>query len=212
MRQSNKKRGRFEEALIESVKEFFQKRGYSVSTHARLNIAWSNIISDIDIIATLKDEVIITEIKSDHDHFYRAFEQLRRVKCFANKLYIATNRRPENLNLSGWEDHTIGLLNVRDKKVDVIKSAKNISSFPRGEALSKLKKKCLTKLGRLLDVPTYLPKKRIEQTLRSQFNEEDLKIIAKKIALCSEDCETNCILEPFLVLACNSLKLKHAQI
>lgn len=208
MLQSSKKPREFEEILIESVKYFFQKQGYSVSTHARLNIAWSNIISDIDIIATLADEVVIIEVKSNRDHFYRGFEQLQKVKGFADKIYLATNKSINSLNLEKWRDDTVGLLHIKKGKIEVIKSAENISSLLPRNTFSQLKKKCLMRLVRLLDIPTSLPKTKIDQMLRSQFNETDLKIIAKNIALCDEDCEKDCILEPFLVATCNDLKIK----
>lgn len=202
---SRKKRGKFEAALIDPIKEYFQQKGYSVSTNSRLNIAWSKIISDIDITATSHDEVIFTEIKSDHDSFYRGFDQLEKVKGFADELYIATNRNLKNLNLLKWKDDTIGLLHVQDNEVSVVRLAKKLSALPDTEVFSRLKKKCLSKLVRLLDIPTYRPKRKIEQMLRSRFAEDDLRIIAKRIAFCDKECERDCILEPFFVAVCNSI-------
>ena len=50
---------RFEKPLLEILKRYFKEEGYSVSTHARLSIAWSNVISDVDVIARSRENEAI---------------------------------------------------------------------------------------------------------------------------------------------------------
>lgn len=206
MLKSKKQLGKNEKKLMAYVQDFFQKKGYYVQTHSRLNIAWSSIISDVDLIAFNDDEVIITEIKSKKDHIYRALQQLEKVKGFSDKLYVATDTNFESINFNKWDDE-IGLLIIKDKDVTEIKSAKKIKSIPKDNSIAKLKKKCLVRLSKLLNIPRYLSKKDIEEKLRISFVEEDLKKIVKEIAICSENCEDSCILEPFFIKASNNARL-----
>ena len=110
--------------------------------------------------------------------------------------------------MDDWVDDEVGLLIIEDEKVNVFKSGKVIKSLSSYESLPKLRKKCLTKLIKLLNISNYLSKKEIENKLRDKFIEEDLKIIAKKIVLCSKKCDENCILEPFLIEASNKIRKK----
>jgi Holliday junction resolvase len=206
MLKSSKERGRFEKPLIQSLERHFKEEGFSVLTHARLNIAWSNVISDIDILAVSDDRVVIIEVKSDHDDFYKGFNQLKKLKGFADNLYIATNRKPESLKSEKWRDESIGLIHVNNQNIEVLRPARKIRSLSKKDTFSQLKRKCLVRLTRLLNVPTHVPKVEIERRLRMKFDEKDLKVIAKRIALCKEDCENDCILEPFLVSVCSGLK------
>lgn len=195
---SHKQVGNFEEKIIKKVKKYFQNEGYLVYTHSRLNVAWSTILSDIDILAILNDEVIITEVKSERDNLNKAFTQLQNIKGFSDKLFIATDKNIKNINLDKWEDEDIGLLHVKNDVIKKIKIAKNIQHLPDDEAFIKLKKKCLVKLVKLLGLPSSMTKKQMEIRLRENYNEYDLKLIAKNIALCNENCDTGCILDPKL--------------
>ena len=127
---------------------------------------------------------------------------MQKVKGFANKLYIATDRNPQNIRFGNWRDDSIGLLHIDGSEVEVVRSAKNLNSLPEGEVLIHLRKKCLIRLARLLGIPAYLSKRNLEHALRMKFLGTDLKIIAERIALCHEDCESDCILEPFFVTMC----------
>jgi Holliday junction resolvase len=208
MLKSSKQIGRFEKPLFKPLACLFEEEGYTVLTHTRLNIAWSNVISDIDVLARSDETIIITEVKSDHDAFYKGFDQLEKLKGFADKLYIATNRDLESLEKEKWRDKSIGLIFIGKQNAKIIRPAEPIRSLHAKDSLSQLKKKCLIRLARLLGVPTYLSKKAIEKRLRAKFNDRDLKIIVKNIILCDSSCSNDCILEPFLTKACNNLRQK----
>jgi Holliday junction resolvase len=206
MLESSKEIGKYEEPLFRALEHFFKQQGYTVLTHARLNVAWSNVISDIDVIAISNETIIMVEVKSDHDCFYRGFEQLRKLKGFADQLYIATNRPIQNLQEDKWRDKSIGLIKIDGEMAEIIRPAEHIHGLCTSEVISQLRKKCLVKVASLLNVSKYLPKTEIEKRLRERFDNADLKVITKNIVLCDSNCGINCLLEPFLIASCNKVK------
>jgi Holliday junction resolvase len=206
MLESSKEIGKYEEPLLATLKDFLKKQGYAVLTHARLNVAWSNVISDIDVLAIKNEKIVIIEVKSDHDCFYKGFRQLEKLKGFADQLYIATNRPIHHLLENKWRDKSIGLIKVNAEMAEIIRPAEQIQGLSTNEAISQLKKKCLARLASLLNVSKCIPKAEIERRLRARFNDADLKIIVKNIILCDSDCGNDCILEPFLVASCSNIR------
>ncbi|XHH10241.1 MAG: hypothetical protein ACFCUE_06310 [Candidatus Bathyarchaeia archaeon] len=199
MLESSKKIGKYENPLMQKISGALSSDGYDVLTHVRLNIAWSNVISDIDVIAISEKETIIMEVKSSHDNFYKAFSQLKNLEGFADKLYIATDKPVNTIKMDKWVDESIGLICVEEKKLKIIKPAKYFCAFPKVGAISQLRKKCLFHLANLLGVPAYLSKAEIENRLVGTFNSLELKMVIKQIVLCEGNCEKNCILIPNMV-------------
>lgn len=189
-----------------SVKRLFQHQGYTVLTHARLNVAWSRVISDIDVIAVSNEKIIMVEVKSDHDYFYKGFKQLEKLKGFADELYIATNRQIIDFKGDKWRDPSIGLIRITDDLTEIVRPAVPIHGLCTGEAISLLKKKCLVRLASLLNIPKCLPKQEMERRLRENFDNADLKEIVKSLILCDNACDVSCSLEPFLIASCSNVK------
>jgi hypothetical protein len=207
MLESSKDMGKYEEPLLRAVERFFVKRGYFVSSHVRLNVAWSNVISDIDVIAKSADECIIIEVKSDHDQFYRAFDQLQKLRGFADRLYIATNRPLDSIKEEKWLDKSVGLIHIDDDQtVQIVKPAPKVPCYSLDGTLSQLKKKCLVQLATLLGVRTRTSKSEIEKKLTGNFSSSDLKVVTKYIVMCEHGCTESCILSPVLEASCISLR------
>jgi hypothetical protein len=206
MLESSKKIGKYEDCLLPKVEQFLVGLGYVVSTHVRLNIAWSNIISDIDVIAKKEHETIIVEVKSDHDNFYKAFKQLNKLEGFADKFYVATNRSIDNSKIAKWPDDSIGLIAIGDNNTRIEKPAKRVNSLTQDGTVSQLRKKCLVRLAGLCGIPNYLSKEEIEKRLLKEIHSSELKGITTKIALCDGDCINNCILIPNMIASTVNFK------
>lgn len=95
---------------------------------------------------------------------------------------------------------------INDTSVYELIPASKLSVSSDKNYIAKLRKKCLVKLCTLLDIPSYVAKKEIEERLRENFVEEDLKNIVQQIIICSENCIDNCILDPFLIEATASIR------
>jgi Holliday junction resolvase len=196
--------GKYEEPLLKALEGYFAKQGYAVITHVRLNVAWSNVISDIDVLAIKGNETIIVEVKSDHDVFYRAFAQLNKLKGFADKFYIATNRPIGSIKEEKWLHKSIGLISIGNQ-VEIVRSAEKITIIPPDGALSQLRKKCLVKLAVYFGIPAYLSKNEIEKRLQ-EVDISQLKCVVKEAVLCESNCLDDCILERCLNTSCGNNK------
>jgi hypothetical protein len=199
MLESSKKIGKYEDPLLLRLEKFLTAQGYDVLIHMRLNVAWSNVISDVDVLAISPNERIIIEVKSSHDNFYKAFRQLSQLKGFADCFYIATNKPIDSINMEKWIDDSIGLIYIDEHSLNIIKPAKRIDLFPIKGAISQLNKKCLVNLARALGIPTSLSKDALEKRLIEKYPLADLKRVVEGIVLCENDCVSNCALVPFMV-------------
>jgi hypothetical protein len=183
---SSKKIGKYESVIIEKLEPFFQCQGFQVVPHARLNISWGNIISDIDLLLIKENKVGIVEVKSSHDNLKRAKKQISNIKDYVDFAYIATDFKPRKLPtpIAGW-------IFVQDE-VTIMKFPQIITHNPSHYSIDSLPKKCLER---------YLCHKEISSKGMSKYEmtnnvlsvaEKNLKDEIKAMAICGQECDENC--------------------
>jgi hypothetical protein len=84
LNKSSKAIGKYERPILQIASKYFKSRGVSVMSHTRLNVAWSNVFSDIDILMLKKNLISAIEIKSHRDNLHYAFNQIHRIKDFVD--------------------------------------------------------------------------------------------------------------------------------
>jgi len=183
---SSKRIGKYEAPIIEKLEPFFQNQGFHVVPHARLNISWGNIISDIDLLLIKENKVGIVEVKSSHDNLKRAKKQISNIKDYVDFVYIATDFKPRKLPtpIAGW-------IFVKDE-VTVMKYPQTINKEPSHNSVGSLPKKCLER---------YLHHKNISSKGMSKYQitssilslpVKNLKDEVKSMATCGQECDVNC--------------------
>lgn len=183
---SSKKIGKYESAIIEKLEPFFKNKDFQVMPHARLNISWGNIISDIDLLLIKEDKVGIVEVKSSHDNLKRARKQILDIKDYVDFAYIATDFKPRKLpiSLAGW-------ILVKNE-VTVMKLPQIICDRPSHYSIESLPKKCLQ---RYLDHRNISPKDMLKHEITNTIlstSKNNLKEEVKSMATCGQECDTNC--------------------
>ncbi len=94
---SSKREGRHESVIIKKLAIFFENLGYQTIPHARFNIAWGNILSDVDLLVLKNDEIVAVEVKSSKDNLKRARKQIENIKDYVDYAYVATNYIPKKV-------------------------------------------------------------------------------------------------------------------
>ena len=156
---SAKREGRHEARIIERLVPFFEAAGYDAVPHARFNIAWGSILSDIDLLlvgrggsgGAPRQAVAAVEVKSSRDDLRRAPAQVERLLDYADYAYVATDYVPRRFAVRG-----AGLIVVRGGRVDVVRSAPRAAR--RGErraaaAAAALPRKCLLRMAEARGMP-----------------------------------------------------------
>ena len=183
---SSKRIGKYEAPIIEKLEPFFQNQGFQVVPHARLNISWGNIISDIDLLLIKENKIGVIEVKSSHDNLKRAKKQISNIKDYVDFVYIATDFKPRKLPISiaGW-------IFVRDE-ITIMKYPQTISNDPSHYSVDSLPKKCLER---------YLEQKNFSSKGMSKYEitnsivslpTNNLKDEVKSMATCGQECDINC--------------------
>lgn len=91
---SSKREGAYEARIIRRLVPFFENMGFEAVPHARLNIAWGNIISDIDLLLIKDGTLGAVEVKSSRDNMRRAGRQIDGLRDFVGFVYVATDYTP----------------------------------------------------------------------------------------------------------------------
>lgn len=160
---SAKREGVHEARIIRRLVPFFEAAGYDAVPHARFNIAWGSILSDIDLLligrpvpAGLaagpggRQEVVAVEVKSSRDDLRRAAVQVGRLLDYADRAYVATDYTPRRFAVRG-----AGLIVVGGGgRVDVVRAAPRAAGW-RGSAkwgaaagaAAALPRKCLLRMA-----------------------------------------------------------------
>jgi len=178
---STKKVGKYEEKIIEKLTVHFSKNGFHVIPHARFDLAWGSILSDIDILLIKNNKLYLVEVKSSRDNLERAKEQIKRIEGFVDFIYLATDYEPRR-----WPSRKTGKIIISEENVLVLKEAKSLTKNPDIHTLMKLKKESLEML---LDGSTSiknLSKYELASQILSTKNENLKKQIQKLIT-----CQTN---------------------
>ncbi len=93
---STKRIGKYETIIINNLQKYFSKLGYHAIPHARFDIAWGSILSDLDLLLVKDDQLILVEVKSSKDNLARARKQIEATEDFVDRVYIATDYEPKN--------------------------------------------------------------------------------------------------------------------
>lgn len=158
---SAKREGRHEARIIGRLVPFFEAAGYDAVPHARFNIAWGSILSDVDLLlvgraqagtaggggVAARQAVAAVEVKSSRDDLRRAPAQVRRLLEYADYAYVATDYMPRRFDVRG-----AGLIVVRGGRVHVVRSAPRAGGGRRrrgwgAPAAAALPKKCLLRMA-----------------------------------------------------------------
>ena len=183
---SRKKIGKYESVIIKKLESFFQGKGFQATSHARLNIAWGSIISDIDLLLIKENKIGIVEVKSSRDNLKRAKKQISNIKDYIDFVYIATDFKPRKLPISfaGW-------IFVKNK-VTVMKFPQIIHGEPSHYSVDSLPKKCLE---RYLDHKNISPKGMSKYEITNAIlstPDGSFKDKVKSMATCGQECDTSC--------------------
>jgi Holliday junction resolvase len=191
LRRSCKILGKYELPLMQMVAKFIELKGFSVIPHTRFNVAWSNMLSDVDVMM-LKDGLIyVVEIKSHRDKLVRAFKQLDKIKDFVDFIYIATEKFPLT-----WDQKNIGLLvvNLETRSIKEINRPTRTRSAPRIETIRSFQRKCLVRTlsGSINGKHYKAPYKQQLAEMIQKNTDPILRSYLKEIATCGRDCKNNC--------------------
>lgn len=182
---SPKKNGKYEEILIDKIFNFYKNKGYDIRKHISFNIAWGNVISEIDLILLNIDEITIFEIKSKKDKIEKAHIQIEKFRKYADYIYVASD---VFLDKTIFIDD-IGLIFINEK-IEIIKNAKKIIHNIEEKDLNKLKKVCLYKLLDLTTRRKKLTKKEVIDLLIKKYNQKQINNYFRKITFCDKDCDS----------------------
>jgi len=184
---SSKKVGIYEEVIIKKLIPFFKNQGYEVIPHARFNVSWGNILSDVDMLLIKDNKLTLIEVKSSKDHLERARNQIKKIQDFVDFVYIATDYHPRK-----WTFRNVGLL-VVNGKIDIIKTPKLIEKKPKLESVNWLQKKCLSRMiEEQGEKVTKLNKMELSCKIIKNSNQKSLKNEIKEVVTCGLDCEYGC--------------------
>jgi hypothetical protein len=188
---SHKKAGIYETRIIERLTRYFEDKGYTVISHAQLNISYGSILSELDMLLEKKGWLTYVEVKSHRDKLDRAFRQIDRVRDYVDYTYVATTKR-----IVDWHYTNIGLIVVQEEKVRVTKPAKRFTSFPRYSAIFSLRKKCLLKfLQNGQNYQNCLSKYELVRYVLSRHKKDASRECLKEIVTCGKE---GCITCPIL--------------
>ncbi len=184
---SSKREGIHEAKIIKKLIPFFENNGYQVIPHARFNIAWGNILSDLDLLL-IKDNLLgVVEVKSSRDNLSRAHKQIDNIKDYVDFIYIATDYVPRKFSFEN-----AGLIIVNEY-VQVIKTANNFLEQPRLLSVDSIPKKCLCRMSTTKKI------KYLKNSSKSKLAEQilinsqmELKKELQQIVTCGLNCEIQC--------------------
>lgn len=181
---SSKVLGKYEKELIKKLVYYFNEKGYETYPHVRLNIAWSNGLSDVDILLYKEGIIVAIEVKSKKDKLDALYNQFFRISDYVDYFYLATNKKINVLN-----SKEIGIINI-GKKIKIIKDAEKLIKPPKKSSLFALKKICLMKMSGIKDDKKL--KSRIIDIIINNMDERLIKSIIKEIALCTNSNHFDC--------------------
>lgn len=187
---SSKHEGRHESIIIKKLVVFFENLGYQTIPHARFNIAWGNILSDVDLLLLKNDEITAIEVKSSKDNLKRARKQIENIKDYVDYAYVATDYVPRKFSI-----RNTGLIYANGNVV-ILKGPKLLNDNPRLFSLDSLPKKCLCRWAKTQN-QSYSQKSKSEIANQILNHSGELKSKVKEIVTCGLDCDNNCSIWDF---------------
>ena len=160
---SAKREGIREARIIRRLVPFFEAAGYDAVPHARFNIAWGSILSDIDLLLIgrpggaagcgARQELVAVEVKSSRDDLRRAAAQVGRLLDYADRAYVATDYAPRRFAVRGAGLIVVGRGGNVGGRVDVVRAAPRAPGLRRrggpwgAAAAAALPRKCLLRMA-----------------------------------------------------------------
>ena len=191
---STKRLGRHEAKIIESLTQYFRIRGYEAIPHVRLNIAWGNILSEMDVLLLKSGVLTYVEVKSHRDRLSKALRQIDRLKDYVDYACVATNRLVTN-----WSIPDVGLISVNDDVVTLVRKPRQFRNAPSFSSVISLKKKCLARfLGNGHACRTYVNKYDLARYVYIVRKRECTRECLKEIVTCGNTCDTTCPIASFV--------------
>ena len=192
---SRKVLGKYEEPIMDALSTHFNRLGFTVATHVRINIPWSTSISDIDMIMMDQDRnIIVVEINSKKDNLKRAQKQLEELFSYGivDFAYVATDYMPRKFELAAT--HGVGLLVVdtNSQLVDIVVKAKQRPPKFGSRSFSGMYNICLT---RLQNINYQTNRFYMALDLQRAWDKGERKItrdLLQDIFFCKHDCEGDC--------------------
>ena len=181
---STKVLGRFERPAIESVARYFSRQGYLVAQHVRLNVAWSSILSDVDVLATDGTDIIAVEVKSSRDNASRATRQLRALRSYVDYLYLAIEG-----NHVVKPERNVGLLLIQGDEVVCTRTAMRQVKLPDVASLVRLQRICLSRISS--NGRKYPTKMDLAREAHGSLK-GNLRRCLSEVVTCSRQCDTAC--------------------
>lgn len=176
---SKKRQGIYENVIISKIEVYFKNLGYDVVSHARFNIAWGSIISDVDILLIKGNKLTVVEVKSSRDNIMKAEHQIRKIEDFVDEVFLACDFLPKKIPCD-----TAGFIFVNGEKIEILRTPKILTKKPSVESLMLLHK---SSLGKLLGLKSIECNKESKSNLVSMVQEIDsdtLKSQLKEIITC----------------------------
>ncbi len=179
--------GKFEEPLIKTVAQYFRRRGYRVVSHTTLNLAYRNVLSDVDLLVIKDDVVAAIEVKSSRDSLRRGSFQASKLSNYVDYVFIATDQK-----IRDWDNSVAGLLLVNEDEVVLAKQGPRFSTRPSFQSLFALQHKCLSRMLGAGSTANYLNKYETARRVDSLGDDDVLKECVKEIVTCSGQCASDC--------------------
>lgn len=176
---STKRSGKYEDVIISQLQPYFTELGYETVSHARFDIAWGSILSDVDLLLIKNNQLILVEVKSSRDNLSRAKNQIKQIEDFVDLIYVATDYYPRK-----WPSRKAGRIVVKEGQVRILKDAKPLDKLPKLETLLSLRRESLAKLlGKSENEIKRLTKFQLAMLVR-EINQHDLKDKLKELVTC----------------------------
>lgn len=184
---SSKREGKHEAKIIKKLIPFFENKGYQVIPHARFNIAWGNILSDIDLLLIKDNHMGAIEVKSSKDNLARASKQIDNIKDYVDFVYIATDYTPRKFSFKNT-----GLI-IINEYVQVIKTANIFLGKPSLLSIDSIPKKCLCRMSTVKKIKysKNLSKSKLAEQILNN-SQAELKEELQQIVTCGLTCDTQC--------------------
>lgn len=187
---SSKRLGAYEKELLNTLKLFFEHKGFKVYTHVQLNISWGNIISDVDLVIETENQLFGIEVKSKKDNLKKLVSQTNRMFDYFDGVYVATDN-PKWMSRMELSDERIGILIINGSQI-AEKACRLSTLNPNPSMMYHLRKICLMRLSAMVNGKTTGDKKELITSISKNSRPEHLRKTLKTIIICNRECKENC--------------------
>jgi len=177
---STKQEGRYEKLIIHKLKIFFENQNFHVIPHARFNVAWGSILSDLDLLLIKDNMLTLVEVKSSKDNIERIKKQFQSIQDYVDYYYVATDFQPKKIPLqdAGWI--------LVNENIEIKNNAKKLERSPTMGSILSLKKQSLHSLLGMSELEAkQFSKYELAIKITKKSNQSNLKDNLKAIVTCN---------------------------